>query len=113
MATQRNAKVLLVTLVSALILFLILVATINIPALGKHGYVANFGWQTPESQAGGGCDRALATKGFPLTTQRPANDAAGCLDSTNPLARAMNLALCFVAASVISVALTEGIKGRL
>lgn len=117
MAAGRNASTVAFTLISTAILFGIFIGVINLAALKEHGYTASFGWQTPgASTAPGECDRRLVKKGFPFTTIKPADpadDPSGCLDDKNVVASMMNVAVCFVAAGIISVALVEGLRDRL
>lgn len=104
MAAQ-NASSLLAGLVIAAALFGVLLGASSLKPLAGRGYALDYGWQTPPQPVshGGVCDRPLITKGFPLTTARPANDPTGCLDARNPLAQAMNVAICFAIASILSV----------
>lgn len=117
MAAGRNASAVAFTLVITVVLFGIFIGVINLAALKNHGYTAGFGWQTPAaSNVRGECDRKLEAEGFPFSTTKPASladDPSGCLDDKNVVASMMNVAVCFVAAGIISVALVEGIKDRL
>ena len=104
MAASR-ASTLLLTLVSTGILFVVFVLVTKISVLTDYSYQLDYGWQNKGTvQAYGQCDRPLVSKGFPLTTQRPAkDDPSGCLDETNPLASDINLALCFAFAAIVAV----------
>jgi hypothetical protein len=114
MAAGRNASTLLITLVATIVLFVVFVAGSKVDAVDKHAYSLDFGWQIPKTgQPSGECDRAVTYKGFPLRSSRPADpadDPSGCLDSTNPFAGAMDFALCFAAAGIISAAVVSGIR---
>lgn len=118
-AGRNNASILLIALVSTVILFLVFVVVAHISALAKESYALDYGWQAaPKHSAvhaiGGECDRILTVKGFPLRTQRPdSNDPTGCSDQTNPLARGLDLALCFALAAIISVGVAEAARSRL
>ena len=117
MSASRTASAFLVTIVSTLVLFLVFWAIGNLPVLAKHSYATDYGWQTvPAARTTavqGICDRPLTTKGFPLSTRRPAPAAAdpsGCQDQSNPMAGYMNLALYFAAAALISTAIGAAVK---
>lgn len=105
MSASHRAGALLLSLVSTAVLFVLFLLAIKIPALNNYAFQLDYGWQSPATvQSSGQCDRPLVSKGFPLTTQRPAkDDPSGCQDETNPLAKELNLALCFAAAAIISV----------
>lgn len=118
-AGRNNASILLIALISTIVLFLVFVAVAHISALAKESYALDYGWQTaPKHSAAhttaGECDRALTVKGFPIRTQRPdSSDPTGCSDQTNPLARGLDLALCFALAAMISVGVAEATRSRL
>ncbi len=110
---SRNASMVLFSLLLTIGLFAAFALVIQLPGLSKHSYSLDYGWSTPvpASVPIGECDRALTTKGFPITTSRPSrSDSSGCLDEKNFLAKNMNLALCFAAAVLISVAATEVVR---
>jgi hypothetical protein len=118
MSAGRTASAFLITIVSTLVLFLVFWAIGNLPVLAKHSYATDYGWQTVQTTqqttaAQGICDRPLTTKGFPLSTRRPAPaavDPTGCQDQSNPMAGYMNLALYFAAAALISTAIGAAVK---
>lgn len=112
MSASRNASTLLLALLSTIVLFAIFVATASISFLSKHSYALDYGWQTSRPDLPGQyCNPELATKGFPIKTDRhEPGEASGCLDQTNLLAHDMNLALCFAAAAIISTGAASLIK---
>lgn len=117
MAANR-ASVTLVAVVATFVFFGIFAAVSHLSVLEKHGYDTGTGWQTvkPVASTGGQCDRMLTTKGFPLTTRRPATpaeDATGCLDNTNPLANAMNYAIYFAVACILAAAIANAARSKL
>lgn len=117
MAANR-ASVTLVAVVATFVLFGLLAAVSHLKVLEKHGYDTGIGWQTakPAFPPAGQCDRVLITRGFPLTTRRPATsaeDATGCLDDTNPLANAMNYAIYFALACIVAAAVANAARNKL
>ncbi|HVV66724.1 MAG TPA: hypothetical protein VHB72_01480 [Candidatus Saccharimonadales bacterium] len=115
MAAERNASLILLSVISAAVLFIILLGVCRLGFLSHHGYSLQTGWKTPAAQPVGECDRMLSHSGFPLTSRRPADsvdDPSGCLDATNPLAQALNVALCFAAASVVAGGIANVIHRR-
>ncbi len=113
MSAGRSASTLLFALVSTIVLFAVFSVVINLSALSKYSYDPGYGWQAEKATGAlrGICDRPLTTKGFPLTTRRPAkDDPSGCLDETNTLAKDINLALCFSLAAIVSVGEASIIK---
>lgn len=105
MSAGRTASTLLLSLVSTAVLFTLFALAIRIPPLADYSYHLDYGWQRAAASPAGQCDKPLADRGFPLTTERPAkDDPSGCLEETNPLAGYMNLALCFALAAIVGVA---------
>ena len=97
---------------------MVFVGVSRLDVLEKHSYALDVGWQTPAGQTApqGECDRLLTKRGFPLTIRRPAPadaDPTGCLDQTDPLASAMNYAIYFAAACILSVGVVGAVRSRL
>jgi hypothetical protein len=118
MSAGRNASFILTGLIATCLLFGIFTGISHLGVLQKHAYAMEVGWQTvePATPPPGECDRQLVTRGFPLTTRRPASseeDATGCLDDTNPLANAMNYAIYFALACIVGAGVAEAARNRL
>jgi hypothetical protein len=116
MSAGRSASSLLFTLIATIILFGLFVGVSSLKALEKHAYMPGFGWQQPADNAAGlhgVCEPTTATTGFPLVTTRQADAPDNCLKARNPLAHAMNFALYFAIAGIISVGVVESMRSRL
>lgn len=114
MSAGRNASTLLFTLVATIILFAVFAGVSSLNVLEKHAYMPQAGWNQPTDNAPGlhgVCDIDTATAGFPLAVSRQAAPPDDCLKATNPLAKAMNYALYFAVAGIISVAVVGSVRG--
>lgn len=116
MSAGRSASTLLATLVATMLLFAVFVGISTADILERHAYTPGFGWNQPADKTPGNilhgvCASTAVTSGFPLAASRQAAPPDNCLKATNPLAQAMNYALYFAAAAIISVALV-GSLGR-
>lgn len=116
MSAGRNASSLLIALIGTVILFVAFAATINLPFLSKYSYTLDYGWkkETPSVLANERtreCPNPNETAGFPITTSRPTNSGLSCTE-TNVLAKELNLALCFAAATITAVGATGVMRNR-
>jgi hypothetical protein len=102
----------LFTLAGTVILFLIFAGVSTLSVLGRLAYVPETGWQQPAissiNDSSGGCayDRKT-TSGFPVAYNRQADEPYSCLKAMNSLARAVNYALCFAIAAILSVSIVN------
>lgn len=117
MSAGRNASSLLISLIITVILFVVFAAASSLGTLERHAYMPNAGWEQPKASTpagiiGGVCAPTAVTSGFPLASSRQAEIPHNCLKATNPVARAMNFALSFALAAIVSVALVVTTKGR-
>jgi len=114
MSAGRNASTLLITLIATIVLFAVFASVSSLNTLEKQAYMPSIGWQQPTDNASGlhgVCDIDTSTTGFPLATTRQAAPPDDCLKAANPLAQAINYALYFAVAAILSVALA-GSFGR-
>ncbi|HEX5744366.1 MAG TPA: hypothetical protein VFX84_02870 [Candidatus Saccharimonadales bacterium] len=116
MMSGNRASSLLVALVATIMLFSVFAAAINVPLLANYSYDLDYGWQAEAPSALANertreCPNPARTAGFPITTSRPADNGLACFE-TNTLAKYMNLALCFAAASIIAVAIATATRNR-
>jgi hypothetical protein len=116
MSAGRSASSLLFTLIATIVLFAVFAGISSLNVLEKHAYMPGFGWNQPADTASGlhgVCDIDTSTRGFPIAATRQAAPPDDCLKVKNPLAQAMNYALYFAVAGIISVGAVEGVRSRL
>ncbi len=116
MSAGRNASSLLFTLIATIILFAVFAGISSLDPLEKHAYMPGFGWDEPTDNAPGlhgVCEVDTSTTGFPLATGRQAAPPDDCLKAANPLAKAIDFALYFAVAGIISVGVVEGVRSRI
>lgn len=105
LSKKAHANRLLVFILLTLLFFGILMSVAVKTSISKTGYELPSGWKLSISTTvpqGGICDRSLDTQGFPFTTRRPyLEDAGGCNDSVNVMAKLFNL-LAVLALSAIA-----------
>lgn len=107
-----KANSLLVAMVVTLMLFGVFATITKLSLLSGSSYALDYGWEKPKtakvSTLQGNCTVPAAKRGFPILYERQANDrpadsSGRCQSSVNPLARYMDMALCFAAAAIIGV----------
>jgi hypothetical protein len=117
MASERNASILLFTLLATIVLFAILAVAGNTKAFEEHAYMPGFGWvepnvDNPHNIIDGSCEPSTLMSGFPIATTRQAMPN-NCLKDTNLIAASMNYAIYFAAAAIISVGAVGVVRDRL
>lgn len=112
MSAGRNASNLLFALLATAVLFVVLIGVTSLPPLSKHSYDLGYGWDQPSGTVLH--DKMVCstkTRGFPLVSSRVIETPTLCQDQTNPLAKDLNLALCFAVACVIAVGVVNVGRG--
>jgi hypothetical protein len=110
---------LLFTLIATIILFFVFAGVSTLNVLEQHAYMPSFGWKEPTADyhpgsiIGGVCGPTAAINGFPLASTRQAAIPDNCMKATNPIASAINYALCFAIAGIISVGVVESVRSRI
>jgi hypothetical protein len=105
-------------------LFAVFATVSQLSMLSGYSYALDYGWNTPKKAASAStlpavCSVQSSERGFPILYERqapgtktPSGSSGACRTTENPLAKRMDMALCFAAAAIIGAGAAGAVRSR-